>query len=106
MLYLVSKKNRKEMRVCFFARYEKKDRNNNSKANNNIENKQTNKQQEKKKDRKAKTKMSITIQCVQLATSCFFGFSFKNRDEKKIKKRNLNTKNKTERKMESKCSFL
>jgi hypothetical protein len=48
MLYLVSKKNRKEMRVCFFARYEKKDRNNNSKANNNIENKQTNKQQEKK----------------------------------------------------------
>jgi hypothetical protein len=31
--------------------------------------------------------MSITIQCVQLATLCFFGFSFKNRDEKKNKEK-------------------
>jgi hypothetical protein len=48
MLYLVSKN---EMRacvcVCFFvAQYEKKDRNNNSKANNNIE-KQTNNEEKK-----------------------------------------------------------
>jgi hypothetical protein len=39
--------------------------------------------------------MSITIQCVQLATLCFFfGFSFKNRDEKEEMKKCKHTKQK------------
>jgi hypothetical protein len=60
----------------------KKDRNNNSKANNNIENKQTKQQEYTKKKRK----MSITIQCVQLA---FLVFLSKTGNRKKKRKRQM-----------------